>query len=201
MPDDIFLVNVIQMSTPASEMSSTKHIVNWLKKGKPGRAKPSNSTQKASDASRHMELVRKETSVWGVGCNKSLDLSPREKGTVKDEHRLIFHQKDDRRTENPAMWWKAERTGLFSLQKKRLRGDLITTFQYLKGMKKLDTFYTKSQGKDHLLFLERFRLDTRGKFFTGGKISHWNNLPGEAADPPTLDTLKIQLDKVLGHLV
>lgn len=83
MPDDIFLVNVIQMSTPASEMPSTKHIVDWLKKGKPGCAKPSNSTEKASDASSHMELVRKESSVWVAGWNKSLDLSPREKVTYE----------------------------------------------------------------------------------------------------------------------
>lgn len=83
MPDDIFLVNVIQMSTPASEMTSTKHIVDWLKNGKPSCAKPSNSTEKASDASSDMELVRKETSIWVVGCNKSLSLSPREKATYQ----------------------------------------------------------------------------------------------------------------------
>jgi len=42
---------------------------------------------------------------------------------------------------------------------------------------------------------------TRGKFFTMRIISRWNNLPREVVDSTTLDTSKIQLDKVLGHLV
>lgn len=42
---------------------------------------------------------------------------------------------------------------------------------------------------------------TRGKFFTVRTASHWDNLPREVADSPTLDTLKIQLDRALGHLV
>ncbi|KFV50588.1 hypothetical protein N341_12438, partial [Tyto alba] len=51
------------------------------------------------------------------------------------------------------------------------------------------------------LLLGRFKLDTRVKFFTMRTISHWNNFPREVVDSPTLDTLKIQLDRVLGHLV
>jgi len=30
-------------------------------------------------------------------------------------------------------------------------------------------------------------------------IGHWNNLPSEFVDSPTLDTFKIHLDRVLGH--
>ncbi|KFQ15499.1 hypothetical protein N330_04857, partial [Leptosomus discolor] len=44
-------------------------------------------------------------------------------------------------------------------------------------------------------------LDTRGKFFTRRTISHWNYLPREVVDSPVLDTFKIQLDRVLGHLI
>lgn len=95
MPNDTFLVNVIQISTPASEITTNKHTVDWLKKGKPGSAKPSNSTEKASDASSHTELVRRETSVWVVGCNKSLGLSPREKVTYQRWAQAddLLHQK------------------------------------------------------------------------------------------------------------
>ncbi|KFV21981.1 hypothetical protein N340_05610, partial [Tauraco erythrolophus] len=50
------------------------------------------------------------------------------------------------------------------------------------------------------LLLGRFQLDTRRKFFTR-TISHWNNLPWEVVDPPTLDTFNIQLDRMLGCLV
>ena len=31
-------------------------------------------------------------------------------------------------------------------------------------------------------------------------INDWNNVPREVVNSPTLDTYKIQLDKVLGHL-
>ncbi|KFV58820.1 hypothetical protein N341_06875, partial [Tyto alba] len=44
-------------------------------------------------------------------------------------------------------------------------------------------------------------LDTRGKFFTMRTTSHQNNLPREVVDSPATDTFKIQLERVLGHLV
>ena len=98
--------------------------------------------------------------------------------------------------------------GLFSLEKRRLRGDLITMFQYLKGGYKEDgdSLFTRShmekmRGNGYKLLLRRFQLDTRGKFFTMRTISHWNNLPREVVDSPTLDTLKIRVGRVLGHLV
>jgi len=51
------------------------------------------------------------------------------------------------------------------------------------------------------LILGRLQLDTRGKFLTMRMISHWNNLTWELVDSPTMDTFKIQLNRVLGHLV
>ena len=62
--------------------------------------------------------------------------------------------------------------GLFSLEKRRLRGDLITMFQYLKcGYKDVDSLFTsshmqKTRSNGYELLLGRFQLDTRGKFFT-----------------------------------
>lgn len=38
------------------------------------------------------------------------------------------------------------------------------------------------------------------KFSVMRTISHWNNLPRDAMESPALDTLKIWLDRVLGHL-
>ncbi|PKU49642.1 hypothetical protein llap_26 [Limosa lapponica baueri] len=95
----------------------------------------------------------------------------------------------------------------FSLEKRRLRGDLITMFQYLKGgYREGDCLFTRShmektRGNRYKLLLGTFQLDTRGKFFTMRTISHWNNLPREVVDSPSLDTFKIQLDRVMGHLV
>ncbi|KAK4832113.1 LOW QUALITY PROTEIN: hypothetical protein QYF61_020740 [Mycteria americana] len=68
--------------------------------------------------------------------------------------------------------------GLFSLEKRRLRGDLITMFQYLKGGYKEDgdSLFTRShmektRGNGYKLLLGRSRLDTRGKFVTMRTIS------------------------------
>ncbi|GAB0186083.1 hypothetical protein GRJ2_001073600 [Grus japonensis] len=100
-----------------------------------------------------------------------------------------------------------EQLGLFSLEKRRLKGDLITMFQYLKGgYKDGDSLFTRihmetMKGNGCKLLLGRFRLDTRGKFFPMRTISHWNNLPREVVDSPTLDSFNIWLDGVLGHLV
>jgi len=98
--------------------------------------------------------------------------------------------------------------GLFSLQKRRLRGDLITVFQYLKCGYKEDgdhlstrNHMEKTRGNGYKLLLQGFQLDTKAKFFTMRTISYWNNLPREVVDSPTLDTFKIQLDRVLGRLV
>ncbi|GAB0185999.1 hypothetical protein GRJ2_001065200 [Grus japonensis] len=88
--------------------------------------------------------------------------------------------------------------GLFSLEKRRHRGDLIAMFQYLKDCYKEDgdSLFTRSHiEKWCKLLLGRFRLDTRGKFFTLRTISHWNNLPREVVDSPALDTFKIWLDR------
>ena len=94
---------------------------------------------------------------------------------------------------------------LFSLEKRKLKGDLITMFQYLQGGYKEDgnflftrSHMEKTWGNGYKLLLGRFQLDARGKFFTMRTISHWNNLLREVVDSPTLG---IRLDRVQGHLV
>jgi len=59
----------------------------------------------------------------------------------------------------------------------------------------------KTRGDGYKLHVERFCLDTRGKFFAIGTINYRNSLPSEVVYSPTLDAFKIQLDRVLGHAV
>ena len=47
----------------------------------------------------------------------------------------------------------------------------------------------------------RFRLDIRRKFFTQRVVTHWNRLPKEVVDAPSLEAFKARLDMVLGSLV
>ncbi|KFW01084.1 hypothetical protein N327_07292, partial [Fulmarus glacialis] len=47
----------------------------------------------------------------------------------------------------------------------------------------------------------RFRLDIRRKFFTMRVVRHWNRLPREVLDAPSLEVFKARLDGALSNLV
>ena len=47
----------------------------------------------------------------------------------------------------------------------------------------------------------RFRLDVRKKFFTVRLVRHWNRLPREAVDAPSVEAFKARLDGALSNLV
>ncbi|KFU91016.1 hypothetical protein M959_03097, partial [Chaetura pelagica] len=47
----------------------------------------------------------------------------------------------------------------------------------------------------------RFRLDIRKKLFSVRVVRHWNRLPQEAVDAPSLEVFKARLDGALSNLV
>jgi len=103
---------------------------------------------------------------------------------------------------------KLRELGLFSLEERKLRGDLIAAFQYLKGAyeKDGDRLFSRAccdrtRGNGFKLKECRFRLDLKKKFFTKRVVKHWKRLPREVVDAPSLETFKARLDGALSNLV
>ena len=60
---------------------------------------------------------------------------------------------------------------------------------------------SQNWGNGFKLGQRRFRLDIRKKFFTQRVVTHWNRLPKEGMDAPSLEASKARLDVALGSLV
>ena len=102
---------------------------------------------------------------------------------------------------------RLERLNLYSLEKRRLRGQLIETFKMLKGVNNIDyrhlfTFSNnRTRSNGWKLELKRFNTSQCGNFFTYKIAPIWNRLPAEAVNSASVEQFKIELDKVIDTLI
>ena len=98
--------------------------------------------------------------------------------------------------------------GLFSLEKRRLRGRLISAHKYLEDRSQMHgtgiflavpSNRTKDNG--HNPKHRKFHLNMRKNFFTMKVTEHWNRLPTDVVESPSLEMSKTSLDTFLCSLL
>jgi len=81
-------------------------------------------------------------------------------------------------------------------------------FQYLKEAYRKDgknifsrACCNRTRSNGFKLRESRFRLDRRKTFVTTRVVKHWNRLPREVVEAPSLETFMARLDRALSNLV
>ena len=108
---------------------------------------------------------------------------------------------------------RLKKLDLMSLEKRRLRGDLIEVFKIVKGLEGINLYHPfkpapslLTEGPSSSTRGHKFRLSVesnglgfrvRDNYFTNRSVKHWNELPQEVVEAPTLNSFKAKLDKHL----
>ena len=95
--------------------------------------------------------------------------------------------------------------GLFSLERRRARGDLIEVFKMLRGLDKVkfEDFFeprndSRLRGHSVTLKKQKCRLDLKKYYFNNRIVDFWNKLPESVIGASSLTVFKKNLDKWMG---
>jgi len=93
-------------------------------------------------------------------------------------------------------------TGLISMEKRRVRGDLIEAYKILKGKDQVNykNFFeiqssSRTRGHNCRIVKQRSHLDIRKYFFSQRVVNAWNKLPQVVVDAESVNSFKNKLDK------
>ncbi|XP_062906374.1 uncharacterized protein LOC134347835 [Mobula hypostoma] len=100
---------------------------------------------------------------------------------------------------------RLNKLGLYSLECRRLRGNLIEVFKIVRGIDRVDVDrlfplrVVEIQTRGHELRVrgQKFRGNMRRNFFTQRVVAVWNELPAEVVEVGSMLSFKVKLDSYM----